>query len=251
MSTGRTAGRCGSGGDCQKRSMSEAAFSSPSTAPDRDDGYCGQWPRLLRPLIDHRTVLELEQPALLTGGQLCSTTARRRRQCGPRDHPWPDHLFDRSGAEEPLHLGGPPDAARSGMGVRDQVPRLGKRARAPGSHRAHGTQHGDLSETARRAVTRGSVRLGDAGRRLDGAATRRASTKCRWGRGQGGGPAGVGFSHVEDLLTAVTPDCCLLHLSALTRPRAQDEGSKGAPLRLFADLVERRTDVSQNAQRQL
>ena len=62
--------------------MSEAAFSSPSTAPDRDDGYCGQWPRLLRPLIDHRTVLELEQPALLTGGQLCSTTARRRRQCG-------------------------------------------------------------------------------------------------------------------------------------------------------------------------
>jgi len=67
---------------------------------------------------------------------------------------------------------------------------------------------------------------------------------------QGGGPAGVGFSHVEDLLTAVTPDC-LLHLSALTRPRAQDEGSNGAPLRLFADLVERRTDVSQNAQRQL
>lgn len=45
---------------------------------------------------------------------------------------------------------------------------------------------------------------------------------------QGGRPAGVGFSHVEDLLTAVTPDC-LLHLSALTRPRAQDEGSKGAP----------------------
>jgi len=67
---------------------------------------------------------------------------------------------------------------------------------------------------------------------------------------QDGGPAGVGFSHVEDLLTAVTPDC-LLHLSALTRPRAQDEGSKGAPLRIFADLVERRTDVSQNAQRQL
>jgi hypothetical protein len=67
---------------------------------------------------------------------------------------------------------------------------------------------------------------------------------------QGGGPAGVGFSHVEDLLTAVTPDS-LLHLIALTRPRAQDEGSKGAPLRLFADLVERRTDVSQNAQRQL
>jgi len=39
----------------------------------------------------------------------------------------------------------------------------------------------------------------------------------------GGGPAGVGFSHVEDLLNAVTPDS-LLHLSALTRPRAQDEG---------------------------
>ena len=134
------------------------------------------------------------------------------------------------------------------MGVRDQVPRLGKRARAPGSHRAHGTQHGDLSETARRAVTRGSVRLGDAGRRLDGAATRRASTKCRWGRGPGWTGRGRVF-HVEDLLTAVTPDCLLL--SALTRPRAQDEGSKGAPLRLFADLVERRTDVSQNAQRQL
>lgn len=67
------------------------------------------------------------------------------------------------------------------------------------------------------------------------------------GVAQGGGPAGIGFSHVEDLLTAVTPDC-LLHLSALTRPRAQDEGSKGAPLRIFADLVERRTDVSQNAQ---
>ena len=127
------------------------------------------------------------------------------------------------------------------MGVRDQVPRLGKRARAPGSHRAHGTQHGDLSETARRAVTRGSVRLGDAGRRLDGAATRRASTKCRWGRGPKWWTGRVGFSHVEDLLTAVTPDC-LLHLSALTRPRAQDEGSKGAPLRLFADRQHRIVD---------
>ena len=63
LSTGRTACRGGSGGDCQKRSMSEAAFSSPSTAPDRDGRYCGRWPPPLRPLIDHRTVLEPVQLA--------------------------------------------------------------------------------------------------------------------------------------------------------------------------------------------
>ena len=142
------------------------------------------------------------------------------------------------------------DVVPQRMGVRDQIPRLGKKARAPGPHRAHVTQHGDflrrLVEPSPGAVfVWAMLAVGLMALPLDERAPSVGGDVA-----QDGGPAGVGFSHVEDLLTAVTPDC-LLHLSALTRPRAQDEGSKGAPLRLFADLVDRRTYVTQNAQRQL
>ena len=134
------------------------------------------------------------------------------------------------------------------MGVRDQVPRLGKRARAPGRI---GLMARSMEIFLRRLVepSPGAVcvwamlAVGSVALPLDEPAPSVGGDVA-----QGVGPAGVGSSHVQDLLTAVTPDC-LLHLSALTRPRAEDEDPKAR--RCGADLVERGTDVLQNAQRQL
>ena len=101
--------------------------------------------------------------------------------------------------------------------------RLGKRVRAPGSHRAHDTQYGDLSETSGRAVTRGGVRLGDAGRRLDGAATRRPSTGCRWRRGP---RWWTGRGRAFPCRGPEKRSDIRLSFCIGARSRAQDEGSK-------------------------
>jgi hypothetical protein len=77
---------------------------------------------------------------------------RRHRLAGPAEHgrQGQAHVWQRrpccAGRALRLARVARPDAAVRlwAMGVRNQVPRLGKSARAPGAHRARGTQHGDL-----------------------------------------------------------------------------------------------------------